>query len=156
MQQSFLSYTLPHQPSRALCSQTAGFLVVVRMGGRPPAFRPHSCATSCQLGFRRRTLSTFNSKHFSFGLDQVTLVIRYLQCSLNGLSKPHCAFRPFLPLIPLWLQQMDASPRAWLCWMFLPVGFFTSHRHQVVAHSGSHNSWGIQILLLLWCEDTVF
>lgn len=104
MQQSFLSYTLPHQPSRALCSQTAGFLVVVRMGGRPPAFRPHSCATSCQLGFRRRTLSTFNSKHFSFGLDQVTLVIRYLQCSLNGLSKPHCAFRPFLPLIPLWLQ----------------------------------------------------
>ena len=49
-------------PNRALCSQTASFLVVPRvsqsrMGGRAFSYQAPLCETSCQIGFRKQTTS---------------------------------------------------------------------------------------------------
>ena len=49
-------------PNTALCSQTAGLLVVPRvsksrMGGRAFSYQAPLCGTSCQFGLRKQTPS---------------------------------------------------------------------------------------------------
>ena len=88
-------------PNRALCSQTAGLLVVPRvsksrMGGRAFSYQALLCGTSCQFGFRKQTpslplrlgLKLSVSLHVCLTLSSLTCVSLSQQVSLAWCYAP--------------------------------------------------------------------